>query len=89
MDGPAARTRKEATALPADEGDEERTRDLLGRDHEAAALARSRRTKAAGIPFTVAPDHLLPERLATVYLVFNEGYGGRVDLAPERSGSVA
>jgi RNA polymerase sigma-70 factor (ECF subfamily) len=41
----------------------------------------------AGIPFRVPPDHLLPERLAVVltviYLVYNEGYGGRVDLETE------
>ena len=43
--------------------------------------------RVAGIPFSVPPAHLLPERLAAllaiVYLIFNEGYGGRLDLASE------
>jgi RNA polymerase sigma-70 factor, ECF subfamily len=41
----------------------------------------------AGIPFAVPPAHVLPERLAAVlavvYLIFNEGYAGRGDLAAE------
>jgi len=43
--------------------------------------------KQAGIPFQIPDAHLLPDRLdavlAVVYLIYNEGYSGRVDLAAE------
>jgi RNA polymerase sigma-70 factor (ECF subfamily) len=61
---------------------------LVPEDTMKRRLTRAKaKIKATGIPFAVPGAHVLPERvdavLAVIYLIYNEGYRGRVDLGAE------
>ncbi|MEO3891524.1 sigma-70 family RNA polymerase sigma factor [Nonomuraea sp. B5E05] len=61
---------------------------LVSEETMKRRLTRAKnKIKATGIPFAVPGAHLLPERvdavLSVIYLIYNEGYRGRVDLGTE------
>jgi len=61
---------------------------LVSEETMKRRLSRAKaKIKAAAIPFAIPAQHRLPDRLdavlAIIYLIYNEGYGGRIDLAAE------
>ncbi len=61
---------------------------LVGEEAMKRRLSRAKaKIQATRIPFAVPAGHQLPARLqavlAVIYLIYNEGYSGRVDLAGE------
>jgi RNA polymerase sigma-70 factor (ECF subfamily) len=61
---------------------------LVSEETMKRRLSRAKaKITATGIPFAVPAAHLLPDRLdavlAVIYLIYNEGYSGRVDLGAE------
>ncbi len=61
---------------------------LVSEETMKRRLTRAKtKIKATGIPFAVPDAHRLPDRidavLAVLYLIFNEGYSGRIDLGAE------
>ena len=61
---------------------------LVSEETMKRRLSRAKaKIKATGIPFAVPGAHLLPDRLdavlAVIYLIYNEGYSGRLDLGAE------
>jgi RNA polymerase sigma-70 factor (ECF subfamily) len=61
---------------------------LVSEETMKRRLSRAKaKIKATAIPFAVPDAHVLPDRLdavlAVLYLIYNEGYSGRVDLGAE------